>query len=72
MNDKKPDQTAPRTERICHNCGRFYREYPAISRRDNATEICPECGIREALESIGCKPDEQETILETIRRHQPQ
>lgn len=37
--------------RTCPMCGRQYEDYPAISRADNKTEICPECGIREALEA---------------------
>ena len=36
--------------RICPFCGRKYNNYPAISRRDNKTEICPDCGVHEALE----------------------
>ena len=38
---------------ICPICGREYNDRPALSRRDNETEICPECGQREALASIG-------------------
>ena len=34
---------------ICPNCGCGYDEYPAISRKDNKTEICPRCGEMEAL-----------------------
>lgn len=36
--------------RICPICGCEYTEHPAISRRDNKTEICPSCGTKEALE----------------------
>ena len=35
--------------RICPICKKTYTDYPALSRRDNKTEICPECGMREAL-----------------------
>lgn len=35
---------------ICPKCKQEYQGYPAISRRDNKTEICPDCGVREALE----------------------
>lgn len=35
--------------RKCPNCGAHYEGYPAISRKDNKTEICPDCGLREAL-----------------------
>ncbi len=54
--------------RICPKCGRTYSEVPALSRADNKTLICPDCGTREALESIGVGADEQERILEAIRR----
>ena len=30
-----------------------YQGYPALSRVDNRTEICPDCGIREAIEDAG-------------------
>ena len=39
-------------ERVCPICGKSYVEYPAISRRDNKTEICPQCGADEALEDF--------------------
>ena len=38
--------------RICPICGREYTDYPALSRRDNITEICPDCGVSEALEDF--------------------
>ena len=31
-------------------CKKEFTEYPALSRVDNETEICPECGAREAVE----------------------
>lgn len=39
-------------ERTCPKCGQIYNEYPAISRLDNKTEICPDCGSKEALEQF--------------------
>ena len=54
--------------RVCPRCGRTYSGVPALSRMDNETLICPDCGTREALESIGVDADEQEQILETIHR----
>lgn len=33
----------------CPKCGREYNEHPALSREDNKTEICPACGMREAM-----------------------
>ena len=37
---------------ICPVCGKEYKGYPALSRRDNKTEICPNCGVQEALEDF--------------------
>lgn len=37
---------------ICPRCNKEYFDYPALSRKDNQTEICPKCGIAEALEEI--------------------
>lgn len=33
----------------CPLCKNIYYGYPAISRKDNKTEICPNCGIKEAI-----------------------
>lgn len=35
--------------KFCPRCGRRYNGYPAISRYDNETEICPDCGVEEAM-----------------------
>ena len=35
----------------CQKCGKEFTEYPALSRVNNETEICPECGIAEAVEA---------------------
>ena len=40
------------TSKVCPRCGRIYTRPPALSRRDNITEICSECGIREALDAM--------------------
>lgn len=37
---------------VCPNCQEVFDEYPAISRRDNKTEICPRCGVEEAMEDF--------------------
>ena len=34
---------------ICPICGRQYFGYPALSRTDNKTLICPDCGVAEAI-----------------------
>ena len=41
---------------ICPICVKTYHDYPAMSRKDNRTEICPECGIREALDDASVTP----------------
>ena len=53
---------------VCPKCGQPYKGRPALSRKDNKTLICPDCGVREALESIGVDVNEQEAILATIHR----
>ncbi len=40
-------------ERVCPRCGKIYVQFPALSRRDNETLICPECGTAEAFEDYG-------------------
>lgn len=51
--------------RICPKCGRVYTEQPATSRVDGSP-ICPDCGTREALESLGVGREEQDKILGII------
>ena len=53
---------------ICPKCGQSYTGRPALSREDDKTLICPDCGVREALESIGVDVIEQEEILAAIHR----
>lgn len=37
--------------KICPICKREYNTVPGISRKDNKTEICPECSRLEAVEA---------------------
>lgn len=48
--------------RNCPICHKDYKDYPALSRRDNKTEICPDCGMVEALDDMMefMKDDEDE------------
>ena len=55
-----------RQPRICPLCGQTYTDAPALSRTDNETLICPDCGTRQALQSIGISAKEQEKILSII------
>ena len=58
---------------VCPRCGHTYREPPALSREDNKTLICPDCGTREALETLGVNSEEQEQIIAAIHRcHRPE
>lgn len=34
---------------VCPRCHKDYSERPAISRKDNKTEICSNCGMQEAM-----------------------
>lgn len=54
--------------RVCPLCGRSYGEAPALSRTDNETLICPDCGTRQALESIGIDAEEREKIISIIHQ----
>lgn len=53
---------------VCPRCGCSYHEPPALSRADNITLICPDCGTREALDTLGIAPKEQERIIAAIHR----
>ncbi len=54
---------------VCPRCGKLYRAPAAVSRTDNETPICPDCGTREALESIGVCAEEQDKILAIIHQN---
>lgn len=53
---------------VCPYCGNTYRGVPALSRKDGKTQICSDCGTREALESIGVSKEEQDSIIQTIHQ----
>lgn len=56
-------------QRVCPICRKSYTGIPAISRTDNSTGICSDCGTRQALESLGVTAEEQEKIIEIIHRN---
>lgn len=39
------------TDELCPICNKELGQYPAISRKDNKTKICSECGTLEALKA---------------------
>ena len=49
--------------RVCPFCNETYEDYPALSRTDNKTEICPTCGVREALIHFGVKKSKVEEFI---------
>lgn len=54
--------------KICPRCHKAYHGVPALSRTGGQTLICPDCGTRETLDSIGVELTEQEKILDAIHR----
>ena len=62
-------KTAEKAMRVCPYCGLEYQGVPALSRTDNQTLICPDCGTRQALESMGVSHEEQEKIVSIIHRN---
>ena len=53
----------------CPDCKDTVTDFPAISRRDNRTEICSDCGTREALEDYYGTPLPNTSLMQhTIRR----
>lgn len=39
-------------DELCPICNKELGQYPALSRQDNKTKICSECGMKEALQSF--------------------
>ena len=56
---------------ICPICGKTYYDYPATSRKDQKTDICPECGILESLETLGISEEERYEILNIVKTKAP-
>ena len=54
--------------KICPSCGGPLTAHPALSRRDNKTQVCPDCGIREALSDFGMDEEEQEEIISLVNQ----
>ena len=53
---------------ICPKCDQEYTGHPALSRVDGETLICPDCGTREALDTLGISLEEQDRIIQAIHR----
>ena len=61
------EETGMTATKVCPNCGKAYTGHPALSRKDDNTPICPDCGTLEALEAAGIPKEKQKKVLETIR-----
>ena len=51
---------------VCPLCSKRYKGYPALSRTDGKTEICPICGLRQALTAFGADAQEQAKIIDSV------
>ena len=60
-------KTETREVLTCPKCGKAYTGRPALSRIDYSP-ICPNCGTREALETIGVPKEEQDKIIAIIHK----
>ena len=56
------------TRKICPACGNAYDGAPAISRKDNKTEICPLCGELEAMQAFFAFRSKQKAILKSKKQ----
>ena len=61
------EETGMTATKVCPICGKAYTGHPALSRKDDNTPICPDCGTLEALEAAGIPKEKQEKVLEIIR-----
>ena len=61
------EETGMTESKVCPLCGKTYTGHPALSRKDDNTPICPDCGTLEALEVAGIPKEKQEKVLEIIR-----
>lgn len=53
-------------EHYCPKCKKVYTGRPALSRADNKTSICPDCGTLEALEAVGASEDTKREVMDAI------
>ena len=53
-------------EHYCPSCRKVYKGHPALSRKDNKTPICPDCGTIEALETIGASDELKKDVLGAV------
>ena len=53
----------------CPKCKKIVdMRFPALSRRDNKTKICSDCGTREAFEDYGLNEKDSEAIIRESKK----
>lgn len=57
---------------VCPLCGKVYHGVPALSRADDKTLVCTDCGCRESLQAIGIPDTEIEEIIRIVHRYTDQ
>lgn len=55
-------------KQTCPLCGKEYTGASALSREDNQTLICPDCGTRQALAAIGVS--NPEAVIDRIHDYE--
>lgn len=57
----------------CPSCGKEFERLLALSRKDNKTMICDECGIKEALYDAGITENnpKRKQILNAVHKASP-
>ena len=56
---------------VCPVCHKSYSLHPALSRADGETMICPDCGLREAMDAVGFKKEFQDEVIAETKKKQP-
>ncbi len=51
-NQEPVNEEVARNTRLCPRCKKPFVGWPAISRSDNKTEICSDCGVEEARNAL--------------------
>lgn len=52
-----------KSKKICPICKKVFYDYPAISRKDNKTLVCSECGMNEIMDVFDDVLFENEIIV---------
>lgn len=55
--------------RTCPICKSEYTSAPSLSRMDNQTYICPDCGARQALDIFALSDAEKDEVIRIIHQN---